>query len=337
MDNLPVVSIIIPVRNAGETIEDLLKSLINLDYPKEKIEIIIIDGRSTDDTIEKALKYPVKILTEPGFGPSYARKIGIEASRGEVLAFTDGDCIVPREWVRVIVEDLSRPEIGCVGGSIFAEKGVKNNIYAVYADKSVMRIMPLAEKKEILEEPRILKHLAFCNMAIKREVLKEIGGLDTKFKTFEDVDTVQSICVKGYKMMLDPRMYVWHKHRQTLKEILKQTYSYGKGGPKFRKKHPKSRLTRFYRGGLTAFYAVMAMLVLGIITSILIKNPLPLAISISPFIVGCLAGVVYYKVKGNSLKEAVTFTLIDALRIFAFCIGDLNGTIFDNKLFYEIC
>ncbi|MCS7365205.1 MAG: glycosyltransferase [archaeon GB-1867-035] len=330
MDDLPMVSIIIPVRNAGETIEDLLKSLINLDYPKEKIEIIIVDGQSTDDTIKRASKYPVKILTEPGLGPSYARKIGIEASRGEILAFTDGDCRVPKEWVKVIVEDLSQPEIGCVGGSVFVEESIKNNIYAVYADKSIMRIMPLAKEKEILEEPKVFKHLAFCNMAIKREVLNEIGGLDTRFKTFEDVDTVQSICEKGYKMMLDPRMYVWHKHRQSLGAIIKQTYSYGRGGPKFRKKHPKSQLTKFYRRGLIAFYTVMLILILGIITSILMQTPLPIIVALAPFIIGYVAGVAYYRVKGNSLKEAFIFTLIDALRIFAFSIGDLRGNLFDK-------
>ncbi|HID15907.1 MAG TPA: glycosyltransferase [Candidatus Atribacteria bacterium] len=330
MKEPPIVSIIIPVKNASETIEDLLKSLMNLDYPKDKIEIIIIDGQSTDDTIQKASKYPVKILTEPGLGPGYARKIGIEASRGEILAFTDGDCIVPKEWIKVIVEDLSQPEIGCVGGSIFVDENIKNNIYAVYADKSIMRIMPLAEKKEILDEPKIFKHLAFCNMAIKRKVIKEIGNIDIQFKTFEDVDTVQSICEIGYKMMLDPRMYVWHKHRQSLKAILKQTYSYGKGGPKFRRKHPKSRLAKFYRRGLIAFYTIISILILGIITSILTRNPLPILITSTPFTLGYIAGIIYYKAKRNSLKEAIIFPLIDMLRIFAFCIGDLKASLFER-------
>ena len=326
-ESLPTVSVIIPVRNNEETIEDLLESLMNLDYPKDKVEFIIVDGQSTDNTVSIASKYPVKILEEPGLGPNYARSIGVEASTGEILAFTDGDCIVPKHWIKVIVENLSNPEVGCVGGSVYADKSLENNIYATYADKSVMRVMPLAKKKEVLSEPEVFKHLAFCNMAIKREALDKIGGLDTALKTFEDVDTVQSICEAGYKMVLDPEMYVWHKHRQTLKSILKQTHTYGMGGPKFRKKHPKSKIAKFYRMGLTAFYTFMSILALGIAISIITGNIIPLLLVSSPFIIGYLAGVIYYASKGNGLKASLIYPAIDALRIFAFCIGDLKASI----------
>ncbi len=331
LESLPKVSVIIPVRNCEETIEDLLTSLMNVDYPKDRVEVILVDGQSTDNTVSIASKYPIKILQEPGLGPNYARKIGVEASTGEILAFTDGDCIVPKHWIKIIVENLSSPEVGCVGGSVYADKSIRNNIFASYADKSVMRVMPLAKKREVLSEPEVFKHLAFCNMAIKREALTKIGGLDTSLKTFEDVDTVQSICEAGYKMILDPKMYVWHKHRQTLRGILKQTHAYGMGGPKFRKKHPKSKIAKFYRVGLTAFYIFMLILALGLAASLTTGNLTPLLAAFSPFIIGYLAGFAYYAWKGNGLKASLLYPMIDALRIFAFCIGDLKASLREAK------
>jgi glycosyltransferase involved in cell wall biosynthesis len=79
---LPKVSIIIPVKNMENTIKDLLDSIMQLDYPKDKVEVIIVDGGSNDKTLEIASKYPVKILREEGRGPNYGRKVGVMNATG---------------------------------------------------------------------------------------------------------------------------------------------------------------------------------------------------------------------------------------------------------------
>ncbi|RLE51127.1 MAG: hypothetical protein DRJ21_00785, partial [Candidatus Methanomethylicota archaeon] len=323
LSELPRISIIIPVRNCARTIGDLLDSLMKLDYPKEKIEIIVIDGRSTDNTAEIVLRYPVKLLFEPGYGPNYARKIGVENSNGEVLVFTDGDCVVPKHWVKAIIKNFSLPKIGCVGGSVYADESLRGNLLVDYADDSIMRIMPLAKEKIILDEPEVFKHIAFCNMAIKREVLESIGGLDEKMKTFEDVDIVQSICEAGYKMILDPQVFVWHKHRQTLKGILKQTFNYGKGGPYFRRKHPNSKITKFYRFGLTTFYMLTVFALISFYLSYALNKLLFLLLGLSPLILGYIADFAYYMFKRNGFYRSLVYPFIDFMRIIAFCLGDL--------------
>jgi hypothetical protein len=94
---------------------------------------------------------------------------------GEIYAFTDGDCILPRDWLKRIVEKLRDPEVGCVGGSVFVSKDLEDNLIAKYSDESIMRVMPIAEKTEKTGDVKIFKHLALCNMAVKRDCIKHSG------------------------------------------------------------------------------------------------------------------------------------------------------------------
>ena len=91
---LPFVSVIIPVLNGERTIRECLVSLLRVDYLPERGEILVVDNGSTDRTAEIINSFPVRYLGEERRGKSYARNRGIEASKGEILAFTDADCVV---------------------------------------------------------------------------------------------------------------------------------------------------------------------------------------------------------------------------------------------------
>ncbi|MBS7648907.1 glycosyltransferase, partial [Candidatus Bathyarchaeota archaeon] len=95
-DRDPFVSIIIPAFNSEATIKDLLESLMLLDYSKDNLEIIIVDGGSTDRTMEIAKSYPVRIIVESRKGINVARNAGVKSSKGEILVFTDSDCVIPK-------------------------------------------------------------------------------------------------------------------------------------------------------------------------------------------------------------------------------------------------
>jgi glycosyltransferase involved in cell wall biosynthesis len=89
----PSLSIIVPVLNMGRTIRATMDSLVNLDYPKNIIEIIVVDGKSKDDTRKIVQEYPVALVEQEGKGLNAARNTGIKYSSGEILAYTDGDCV----------------------------------------------------------------------------------------------------------------------------------------------------------------------------------------------------------------------------------------------------
>ena len=89
----PFVSVIVPVRNGERTVADCLTSLLELDYPTDSREILVVDNGSTDRTAEIVQRLPVTYLLEERVGRSHARNRGIEASSSELLAFIDADCV----------------------------------------------------------------------------------------------------------------------------------------------------------------------------------------------------------------------------------------------------
>jgi len=110
------VSIIIPTKNNGDILEKCLASIRNLDYPpKDKYEVIIVDGHSTDNTVEIAKKYGCKVVYEDIGRISYARDLGVKYAEGEFIAFTDADCIVDRNWLKELIKHFSASRVQDTG------------------------------------------------------------------------------------------------------------------------------------------------------------------------------------------------------------------------------
>jgi len=224
----PSVSIIVPVKNCEATIGELLESLMRLDYKKEKLEVIVVDGNSTDKTCEIVSKYPVKLLEEERPGINAARNTGIKHSKGEIIVFTDGDCVVPKDWIKKIIENFKDPKVGCVGGNAIR---YYNGLLSNYCDESILPVLRVFKKREVLNNVKPpLQYPAGCNMATKRKVIKDVGMFDERIKHgFDEDEFVERICDKGYSMVLDPKVLVKHKHRSTLLGLLKQAFNYGRG------------------------------------------------------------------------------------------------------------
>lgn len=105
MTSTPSVSVIVPVYNAQNTIGECVNSLLSLNYPKEKLELILVNNASTDDTPSLLEEYgdKIKIFNERKREPSSARNKGIIKSNGEIITFTDSDCKVDKDWLKKIL------------------------------------------------------------------------------------------------------------------------------------------------------------------------------------------------------------------------------------------
>jgi len=111
-NSLPSVSIVIPTLNSGKVLEGCLESIRALDYPKEKIEIIIADGGSRDGTIEIGKKYTDRIVANPLQTGEAGKSVGLRAARNEIVAFVDSDNLLDgRDWLRRMVEPFADKEI----------------------------------------------------------------------------------------------------------------------------------------------------------------------------------------------------------------------------------
>jgi len=322
----PSVTVIVPVRNGEKTIEPLLESLQKLDYKNDKVEVIIVDGNSSDTTQDIVKKYPVKLVVEKRKGLNVARNTGIKKGNGEIVAFTDSDCIVPSNWIAKIVENFKNPQVSCVGGSA---KALNNDFVSQYADNSIVRLMPFFTKREELDKVKpFFRHPAGCNMAYRRKVAQEVGYFDENIQYgFDEVEFADRVCKAGYKMVLDPNVLVWHKHRSTLVEFLKQNFQYGRGsGLVLRRNRLNDSVSRWAFLGLLGFISwlliVGSLLFLNVISSTSIFFWLLFGFTGFPLLI--VASVYAYRaIKNKKFSRVIIYPVIDIFRTLAFCSGQI--------------
>jgi cellulose synthase/poly-beta-1,6-N-acetylglucosamine synthase-like glycosyltransferase len=322
----PSVTVIVPVRNGEQTIQSLLESLQKLDYDRAKVEVIVVDGNSTDKTRDIVKKYPVKLVVESRDGLNLARNVGIKCSNGEIIAFTDSDCIVPRDWITKIVENFKDPKVSCVGGSA---KALNEDFVSQYADNSIVRLMPFFRKREELDQVKpFFRHPAGCNMAFRRKVAEQVGYFDENIKFgFDEVEFADRVCRAGYKMVLDPEVTVWHKHRATLGDFMKQNFQYGKGsGLVLKKNRLNDSVSKWSFMGVIGF--ISWLLIVGSLLFLTFTS----TSSIIPWILFGFTGLpliivasvyIYRAVHNKKFARIVTYPFIDFFRTLAFCFGQV--------------
>jgi glycosyltransferase involved in cell wall biosynthesis len=111
-NSLPTISVLIPTLNAGRVLEECLKSISIQDYPKDKIEIIIADGGSVDNTLKIAKKYGAKIFENPLKTGETGKAVALKNAKNELVALIDSDNILPnKDWLKRMVEPFDDREI----------------------------------------------------------------------------------------------------------------------------------------------------------------------------------------------------------------------------------
>jgi len=250
---LPYVSIIIPVYNGAHIIGRLLDSIQQLDYPADRYEVLVIDNNSTDDLERVVAAYPVKLLHERDVQGSYAaRNLGIEQARGEILAFTDADCLVHPQWLCHLQAAFQDPAVGGAAGAIQGVEPARSWVEAVLIqrqhissiDQSSLNDKGKAKLKRSFKLParrlpRLLRKLGLvryyydprlpslpvaptANVAYRRQAFKEVGLFDAT--CFGGGDTEFSIRLQqqsDLKLVAAPEAIVYHRHRATLRQLWK--------------------------------------------------------------------------------------------------------------------
>ena len=329
----PTVSVIVPVKNGAEHVKELLDSLMKLDYEKDKSELIVVDGRSTDGTRDIVAQYPVKLVLEERPGLNAARNTGIKHAKGQVLVFTDVDCIVPGDWLRKIILDFRDSQVGCVGGSV---SGYYDNFLSRYADESFLPVLRSFKERQVLikvKPPQL--YPVGCNMAVSREATEKVGVFDERIKYgFDEDELAERICENGYKMVLDHDVLIKHKHRPSLSELLKQNFNYGRGvGPLLQAKGLKTVFARWILYsiiGCLAWGSLILSLVLYalFLNSLLYETLLFGAIMLPPFGLMIFYAYKTAKQKDSRYLRIIAYPPVDIARLIAFASGGIYQLLF---------
>lgn len=115
LSQTPRVSVVVCTYNGGRTLEQCVRSLEELDYPD--FEVIVVDDGSTDNTAEILQQFSeIRIIRQPNRGLSAAHNAGLDAATGSIVAYTDSDCFVDRDWLTLLVQELEHDGASAVGG-----------------------------------------------------------------------------------------------------------------------------------------------------------------------------------------------------------------------------
>lgn len=229
----PKVSVIVCAYNGERTVDSCLASLETLNYPN--YEVIVVNDGSNDRTKEISERYKyVRLINQANQGLSAARNVGLRAATGDIIAYTDCDCMVDPDWLMHLVARFLTSDFGAVGGPNLPPPD--NSMVA-----NCVAVSPGAPAHVLLDD-EIAEHIPGCNMAFRREALEAIDGFDPLFRAAgDDVDVCWRLQNKGYKIGFSAAAVVWHFRRNTVRDYVKQQEGYGKAEALLYFKHP----TRF--------------------------------------------------------------------------------------------
>ena len=258
----PKVSVIVCAYNAETTIDACLASLTGLRYPA--YEVIVVDDGSTDRTGKWADAYEgVHVIHQENRGLSAARNVGLAASTGEIIAYTDSDCVADPDWLHYLVGTFLNAGVRVVGGPNLPPPEDSRVAACVAASPGG----PL----HVLLDDEEAEHIPGCNMAFRREALEEIGGFDPIYRAAgDDVDVCWRLQARGDRIGFSPAAVVWHFRRNTVGAYVKQQRGYGKAEALLYFRHPHqfnalgySRWRGRIYGGLGMLYSLRRPVVYG--------------------------------------------------------------------------
>ena len=214
-------SIIIPVYNRPDEVDDLLYSLTRQAY--KDFEVLVVEDGSTKPCRDVVVRYEremnVRYFVIPNGGPSGARNYGAKESAGDYLLILDSDCVLPDTYLETIDRSLIQQPVDAFGGPDKSHESFTPIQKAIsYSMTSFFTTGGIRGGKRKLDRfyPRSF------NMGIRRDVFSSLNGFDTSMRYGEDVDFSMRIVKAGYQTMLIPEAYVYHKRRTSFPKFFRQ-------------------------------------------------------------------------------------------------------------------
>lgn len=237
---LKLISIIVPFYNTGKKIERCITSLLSQSYPKNQYEIIFIDDGSTDNSAEIVSKFKrVKLIKQKHRGPAVARNLGVKNSKGQIILFTDADCIPGKKWIKNMIEPFKDKDVIGVSGTYKTFN--RDSLVARFAGYEI------EERHKKLEKQKQIDFIGTFSAAFRKSIFLKAKGFDENFPTASGEDPELSFRLEKFgKMVFQPKAFVHHFHPDTLHKFLRQKFWRGYWRVSLYKKHKQKIFKHSY-------------------------------------------------------------------------------------------
>jgi GT2 family glycosyltransferase len=310
------VSIILCTRNRADSIVDTFEALSKLEPPAA--EILVVDsstGAEKEKTAKLAARYGAKYVDEPRRGLSLARNTGLSKASGEIIAFTDDDCLPATDWLAQTLRNFSDPAVwactarvvqhGNEGARDLFEEvagqdlGVERRVFSKTDLEFGVGIFVSNLAKVFAKHMKSRAPGPWCighgsSMAFRREVFAELGNFDERLgggaplKSCDDTEMFYRILKAGHLIVYEPQAVVRHKHGLEQEDVFQTRYVYSYGGAAFMWERRRDALMRFM------FYGRLIQLFIKSTQYKLLRNP-ELARSFQSDLQGFRDGWAYYR------------------------------------------
>lgn len=266
-------SVVIPVYNRPDEVDELLESLCLQTNPK--FEVVIVEDGSSVPCNHIVDKYRDRLNLEyyfkPNSGPGTSRNYGAERSKGDYIVFFDSDCLIPERYFEIVTNSLTARPVDAFGGPDKAHPSFTTTQKAInYSMTSLFTTGGIRGGNEKMDKffPRSF------NMGFSREVFNVTGGFST-MRFGEDIDMSIRILGNNFKTALISDAFVYHKRRTDLKKFFKQVFNSGMARINLFKKYPSS-LKVVHLLPTTFFLGTLALILGSIFIHYLVISPLVL-------------------------------------------------------------
>ena len=235
-----IVSIICPILNEEKYIENCIQSIIAQDYPKAGVEVLFVDGMSTDNSRNLVKLYAqhynyIKLLDNPFKVVPHALNIGIKASKGNIIIRIDGHCKYPENYVSILVKnlyELDADNVGAVWNTLPANNTSTCKAIAICSS----HIFGVGNSKHKIGADKVIKVDTVPFGCYHREIFDKIGYFDEDLTRNQDDEFNARLINNGGKIYLIPWLVIAYTARDSFRKMSMMYYQYGLFKPLVTKK-----------------------------------------------------------------------------------------------------
>lgn len=234
-DELPFVSVVVPVYNDPAGIKATLDSLLRQSSPTDRYEVVVVDNGSTDETRAVVRGYReafdgLRLLVEDEIQGSYAaRNRGIDAATGPVVAFVDADMVVDPDWIEDVARRMARTDAEYLACDV--------RLFTACEEGAVAKYNRLND----LHVERFIEDLSFaptCCLVVRRTLLEDVGRFDPRLRSGGDLEFGNRVAASGRRLRYAPDLVMYHPTRTTLGALLRKARRVGRGKTQLRRYYP---------------------------------------------------------------------------------------------------